>query len=256
VAVQVLDRGAIRTITIDRPERRNALDPATSAALGAALLQAAADDAVRVLILTGAGDRAFCAGMDLRAFSEARDGGSPTPPSGPGPEVLTERPYPKPVIAAVNGAAVGGGFGLVLGCDVVVAAEHATFATPEVQRGLVGTGVTSRAALRLPPAIALELALTGEPIDAARAAALGIVNHVVPSGTELAAALALAERIAANAPMAVRVAKEIVYEARHLHDAFDLAALRAKAAPVIASDDAKEGARAFAERRPPQFKGR
>ena len=253
MSVRIDDLQDIRLITIDRPERSNAIDPATSAALGSALLAAADDAGTRVVILTGAGTRAFCSGMDLRAF---RDGAARPPEPGTGIDVLTERPYPKPVIGAINGAAVGGGFGIALACDLLVAAEHATFAVPEVQRGLVGVGVTSRLAIRVAPAAALELALTGEPIDATRARELGLVARVVAAGELMDAALDLARRIAANAPLAVRAAKQIVEHAAHLHDAVDLDALRARSAHVIRSEDAREGAAAFLERRPPVFRGR
>ena len=133
-------------------------------------------------MLTGAGDKAFCAGMDLKAFAAGEPIGAG---DGPGTTVFVERCYPKPIIAAVNGAAVAGGFGMMLGCDIIVAAEHATFGLPEVKRGLVGVGATTRASLRLPPAITLELALTGAPMDAARALHYGLVNRVVPAAEVL-----------------------------------------------------------------------
>jgi enoyl-CoA hydratase len=253
MTVHVQDLDHVRIVTIDRVEAANAIDVEMRRALGDAFASAAGDDTIRVVVLTGAGDRVFCAGMDLRAF---RAGAAAAPPDdGPGLEIFTEHPFPKPIVGAVNGAAVGGGFGIALACDLVVAAEHATFGVPEVQRGLVGVGVTSRVALRVPAAIALELALTGEPITAARAYELGLVNRVVPSDDLRTTALALAGRIAANGPLAVRAAKQIVADAQHLYDAFDLAALRERAAPVIASADAREGAAAFLERRTPQFRG-
>ena len=254
MAVLVEDRGLVRIVTIDRPERRNALDPETFVALGRAFEAAEADDGVRVVVLTGAGDRAFCAGMDLKAFASGT-GNAFGAPSGPGTEVFVERCYPKPIVAAVNGAAVGGGLGIMLACDLAVAAEHATFGLPEVKRGLVGAGSGSRAALRLPPAVALELILTGEPMDAARALHFGLVNRVVPAADVLPTALGLAAVIAANGPLAVRVSKEIVFDARGLL-AVDMPAVRAKAAVVTRSEDALEGARAFAEKRPPQWTGR
>ncbi len=165
-----------------------------------------------------------------------------------------ERVYPKPIVAAVNGAAVAGGLGIMLGCDVVVAADHAVFGLPEVKRGLVGVGATSRATLRLPPAVVLELALTGAPMDATRALHHGLVNRVVSSEEVLPTAIALAEEIAANAPLAVALAKEIVYDAgRLLH--VDIAEWRERAAPIFASNDAREGATAFAEKRTPRFTG-
>jgi enoyl-CoA hydratase len=254
MSVDVANHGAIRLVTINRPERRNALDPETFLGLGRAFLDAEHDDRVRVVVLTGAGEHAFCSGMDLKAFlADRRDAGEKSA-SGPGTEVFVERVFPKPIIAAVNGAAVAGGFGIMLGCDVVVAADHATFGLPEVKRGLVGVGATSRATLRLPPAVVLELALTGAPMDAMRALHYGLVNRVVPSEEVLPTALALAEEIAANAPMAVALAKEIVFNAgRLLH--VDISEWRERAAPIFASADAREGATAFAEKRPPQFTG-
>ena len=255
MAVHVEDIEHVRVVTIDRVENANAIDPETSRALGAAFATAATDENVRVLVLTGAGERSFCASMDLRAFREAGPAVREAAPDV-GVEVFTEQPYPKPIIAAVNGAAMGGGFGIALACDLIVAADHARFGTPEVQRGLVGVGVTSRVALRLPPAVVLELALTGEPIDADRAHQLGLVNRVVRAAQLQATALALATRIAANGPLAVRAAKDIATAALHLHDSFDLAALRERARHVIESHDAKEGAAAFLERRAPQFEGR
>jgi enoyl-CoA hydratase/carnithine racemase len=259
MTVDVVTHGSVRVITMNRPERRNALDPDTYLGLGRAFVEAEHDDTVRVLVLTGAGDQAFCAGMDLKAFAARRagapgEGEAAGEASGPGTEVFVERVYPKPIIAAVNGAAVAGGFGIMLGCDLVVAAEHAVFGLPEVRRGLVGVGATSRAALRLPPAVVLELALTGAPIDAERALHHGLVNRVVPSADVLPTAIALAEEIATNAPLAVALTKEIAYDARRLLEV-DIAAWRERAAPVFASDDAREGATAFAEKRPPEFTG-
>jgi enoyl-CoA hydratase len=251
VAVDVVTQGSVRVITMNRPERRNALDPETFRGLGRAFVEAEHDDTVRVVVLTGAGDQAFSAGMDLKAFVAGTTGAG----DGPGTEVFVERVYPKPIIAAVNGAAVAGGFGIMLGCDIVVAAEHAVFGLPEVKRGLVGVGATSRAALRLPPAVVLELALTGAPIDAARALHYGLVNRVVPSADVLPTAIAIAEEISANAPLAVALTKEIAYDARHLLDV-DISAWRERAAPIFASDDAREGATAFAEKRPPRFTGK
>jgi enoyl-CoA hydratase len=241
----------VLVLTMNRPEARNALNRDLYRAIGEAFVNAESDSDVRVVVLTGAGDKAFCAGMDLKAFAA----GDPIGPGdGPGTTVFVERCYPKPIVAAVNGAAVAGGFGVMLGCDIIVAAEHATFGLPEVRRGLVGVGATTRASLRLPPAVTLELALTGEPIDAARALHHGLVNRVVPSAEVLPTAIAIAQSIAANAPLAVALAKEIALDARGLLDT-DIAGWRERAAAVFASDDAKEGARAFAEKRPPTFTG-
>jgi enoyl-CoA hydratase len=252
MTVDVVTTGFVRLVTINRPEQRNALDRATYRGIGEAFASAEHDDAVRVVVLTGAGDQAFCAGMDLKAFAS---GDRITADDGPGPSVFVERVYPKPVIAAVNGAAVAGGFGIMLGCDLVVAADHATFGLPEVKRGLVGVGATSRAALRLPPAVTLELALTGELMDASRALHHGLVNRVVPGVEVVPTALGLAETIAANAPLAVVLAKEIAFDAARLLDV-DIATFRAKAAAVFESEDAREGTVAFAEKRPARFQGR
>jgi enoyl-CoA hydratase/carnithine racemase len=236
---------------MNRPERRNALNRELFRALGEAFVEAETDPAVRAIVLTGAGDKAFSAGMDLKSMADDEPIG---PDDGPGTTVFVERCYPKPIVAAVNGAAVGGGFGMMLGCDIIVAAEHATFGLPEVRRGLVGVGATTRASLRLPPAITLELALTGQPIDASRALHHGLVNRVVAAPEVLPTAIQFATSIAANAPLAVLLAKEIALDARGLLDP-DIAAWRARAAGVFSSDDAKEGARAFAEKRPPKFTG-
>lgn len=261
MAILVETSDFVRTIVINRPERANALDPQTMSELGVAFTEAEHDDDVRVVILTGAGHETFCAGMDLKAFRQERPsrgdaGGDEGTPTKVGTEIFTERRYGKPLIAAVNGAAAGGGFGFVLACDIVVAAEHARFGLPEVKRGLVGAGAGSKAAVRLPPAIALELILTGDLIDANRAHELGIVNHVVPASELLTRARELAHRIAANGPLAVRISKQIVYDVRRLVDDIDIATLRALAAPAMASEDAKEGAAAFAEKRTPNFTGR
>lgn len=250
MAVESWREGAVEVIRINRPEARNALDPDTIRGLGQRFAAAEADDAVRVVVLTAAGDRAFCAGMDLKAFSEGRRGSDG---DGPGLEVLQRRVYPKPVIAAVNGTAVAGGFELMISCDLAVAADHAQFGIAEVKRGLVAAGGGTALARRLPLAVALELALTGDFISATRALDLGIVNRVVPADRVLPEALDLAARIAANGPLAIRVTKQLVY---HEYGTVDWERIRADTAPVFASADAAEGARAFVERRDPVWQGR
>jgi enoyl-CoA hydratase len=250
MAVLVDRRDAVSVVTINRPEARNSLDAETIAGIGEAFVAAEHDPEVRAVVLTGAGDRAFCAGMDLRAFAA---GGAIIDESRPGLEVFTERVFGKPVIAAVNGTAVAGGFELALACDLIVAAEHAKFGLPEVKRALVAAGGGTRLPRRLPLALALEIGLTGELFDAERAARLGLVNRVVPGDQVLAEALALAGLISRNGPLAVRVTKELmVGEAQGLANK-DIAAA---VAPVFASADAKEGARAFAEKRDPVWTGR
>ena len=198
-------------MVIDRPERRNALDAATIGGLGAAFIAAEQDDSVRAVVLTGTGDAAFCAGMDLREFGTLVKG-------APGLEVFTTRCYPKPIVAAVNGGAVGGGLELVLAADLVVAAEHATFAVPEVLRGVVGAGCTTRLAGRLPPALVAELTFTGESFSAQRAMNLGLINEIVAPPVLIERAIALAERATAGAPIALRITKELIRRERGEHD--------------------------------------
>ena len=252
MAVNVTCEGTTVVVEIDRPERRNALDGETMAGIGTAFADAERDDGVRAVVLTGAGDHAFCAGMDLKATPEERA----LPPGNPGLGVFTNRCYPKPVIAAVNGAAAGGGFELMIASDLAVVADHATFSIPEVKRGLVGAGCTTRTAARVTPAIAFELCCIGDTFDAARALSLGLVNAVVPASELMTTALELAARVTANAPLAVAVTKQLIWDENRMHDDAEWAAIRAKAAPVFASDDAREGALAFAERRAPVWTGR
>jgi enoyl-CoA hydratase len=253
MAVHVDRHGNTVVVTIDRPGRRNALDGETVGLIGAAFAAAEADDEARVVVLTGTGEKAFCAGMDLKDFAARRDNARPT---GPGLEVFTTRCYPKPVIAAVNGPAVGGGFELVMACDIAVAAEHAVFSVPEVRRGLIGAGCSTRLAGRVPPALAFEMAFTGAPISATRAESMGLINEVVPTGGALSRALEIAETITRNAPLAIRVTKELIWDELGSHDSAEWAAIRSRGAPVFASEDAKEGARAFAEKRDPVWSGR
>jgi len=251
MTVDVERVGAVTVITINRPERRNALDPEAMAGIGRALVDAEGDDAVRCVVLTGAGDKAFCAGMDLRAFAEG--GISPDKLPKPGLEVLLERIYPKPVVAALNGAALAAGFELMLACDLVVAADHAVLGIPEVKRGLVAAGGGTRLPLRIPLPVALELGLTGEPVGAARARELGLVNRVVPAAELRREAITLAEAIAANGPLAVAATKELMWaEAAGM----SIAEVGVRTKPVFESEDAREGAVAFAQRRAPVWRNR
>lgn len=242
--------GPVLLLTINRPAQRNALDPATMAAIGAALAEAEQDPAIRCIVFTGAGDRAFCAGMDLKAFAQ---GGMDLKDGKTGLEIFTQEIYPKPIVAAVNGSAVGGGFELMLACDLVVAADHAVFGTPEVKVGLFAAGGGTRLPRRIPLAIALELGLTGDLIDAGRAQALGLVNRVVPGARVLDEALALATRIAANAPLGLAVTKRLMMEEL---GAGPWAEITQTCLSLMQSEDAREGAAAFAGKRPPVWKGR
>jgi enoyl-CoA hydratase len=250
--VLVERRGAVQVIVINRPQARNALNGAVAAGIRDAADELDASDDLRAGVLTGAGGT-FSSGMDLKAFLA---GDIPSFP-GRGLCGITQTPPRKPVVAAVEGWALAGGFELLLACDLVVAAATARFGVPEVTRSLVaGAGGALLLAQRVPRALAMELLLTGDPVDAARAAEIGLVNRVVPEGTALDAAVALAERIAANGPLAVIATKQIAYRAADwpADQRWDQAA--ALQAPVFTSADAREGARAFAEKRPPVWQGR
>jgi len=245
----------VEILTINRPEARNAINGAVSRAMSAVMDELAADQDCWVVVITGSGDKAFSAGMDLKAFSSG-EGGDIIGASG-GFGGLTQREFPKPIIAAVNGSALAGGFEIMLSCDLVVAAEHATFGIPEAKRGLIaGAGGLIRMPKRLPMAIALELAMTGDPIDAERAYALGLVNKVVPAGELMAEAVALAERIAANAPLAVRYSKSVMKRAAELPESDGWAINTEAVGVVFTSADAMEGPTAFAEKRPPKWQGK
>ncbi|MBN6042172.1 crotonase/enoyl-CoA hydratase family protein [Amycolatopsis sp. 195334CR] len=244
--------GQIAVITLDRPPVRNAVNRRLALALEQAVDDAEADPSVRVLVLTGAGGT-FCAGMDL---AEANRGAVPVTDRR-GPLGLTAEPPVKPAIAAVEGAALAGGFELALCADFIVAAEDAVFGLPEAKRGLLAAaGGLWRTATRLPRAVALELALVAEPLSAGRLAGLGLVNRVVPPGTALEAALELAGTIAANAPLSVRVGKEMIDAAPGWAPEEGFARQSELAGPVLLSDDAREGIAAFAERRAPVWSGR
>jgi enoyl-CoA hydratase len=252
MSVLVERHGAVVVVTLNRPEQRNALDGETMAGIGRTFTDAIDDDSVAALVLTGAGDKAFCAGMDLKAFAA---GGTPSADSGPGLEVLFGGTYPKPIVGAANGSAVAGGFELLLACDLVVAADHARFGIPEAKRGLVAAGGgVLQLPRRLPLALALELGLTGDLFDAARAYEVGLVNRVVPASDVLPEALRLAEAIAANGPLAVRFTKEHMRAAAD--GRVDRAAYDQGVGRIFTSEDAVEGATAFAERRAPVWKGR
>jgi enoyl-CoA hydratase len=259
----VLDRrGAVLVVRLNRPQARNALTPALLEALGAAVLEAETDPQIRALVLTGTGERAFCAGMDLRAFAAGNrhsgDDGRAGPPAG-GAAAASGRLFAGtttvPVVGAANGAATGGGLELLLGCDVIIAAESARFGFPEVKRGLFAAGGGTFLGLRVPMGIALEMTLTGELVDAARAREIGLVNAVVPDADVLATALSYSERIAANAPLGLAATKELVRLGVCDH-ARASTRLREWQATVFNSDDAKEGAAAFVEKRTPVWQGR
>jgi enoyl-CoA hydratase/carnithine racemase len=239
-------------LTIDRPEARNALSKDVREGLWAGTRRFVADDDAAVLVVTGAGDKAFCAGGDLKEMAETS---LEVPPPDFLPQFGRNIDVPKPTIAAVNGVAYAGGFLLAQQCDLVVASDHARFAISEVK---VGRGSPWAAPLSwlVPPRVALEILLTGDPLDAARAKAFGLVNHVVHACDLRVHSQSLARRIAANAPLSVRAAKSLVYLSAEHGWSAALEAADALYEPVYESEDAQEGPRAFAEKRPPRWQGR
>jgi enoyl-CoA hydratase len=244
--------GAVLVITIARPGQRNAVNRAVADGIAAAVDRLDGDDDLRAGVLTGAGGY-FCAGMDLKAFAA---GERPHVP-GRGFAGLVERPPRTPLVAAVEGFALAGGMELALACDLVVAARGARFGLPEVTRGLVpAAGGLLRLPARVPRGAALELVLTGAPVSSERAYELGLVTRLTEPGAALDEALALAAAIAANAPLATVAAKAILDQAPGWPADEAWARQRAIADPVIGSDDAREGARAFAQKRPAQWQGR
>jgi enoyl-CoA hydratase len=243
-------RGRILIITINRPEARNSINAAASHALAAAMDQLDDDPALSVGVLTGAGGT-FCAGMDLKAF--ARGENVVVEGRGLG---FTERPPVKPLIAAVEGYALAGGTELALATDLIVAASNSAFGIPEVKRGLVAAGGgLLRLPQRIPYAIAMELALTGDPLPAPRAHELGLVNVLAEPGQALEAALELAERITANGPLAVAATKRVIVESRGWSPEDQWREQMTIIMPVFGSKDAREGAVAFAEKRAPNWTG-
>ena len=249
VLIEVDD--AVAVITINRPEARNAVNGAVSAGIAAALEDLDARRDVRVLILTGAGGT-FCAGMDLKGFLT---GDNPLA-GGRGFGGITERPPAKPVIAAVEGYALAGGFELVLSCDLVVASEAAKFGLPEVTRGLAaGAGGLVKLHHRIPYHRAMELVLTGDRVPASELREAGLISKVVPAGEALTAARELAARVAANAPLAVVASKRVIVESATWPAGEEFARQGEVLSTVFGSADAMEGAAAFAEKRPPVWRG-
>lgn len=248
--VIVAQQDRILVITINRPHARNAVNAAVSQGLADAMDRLDAEAGLSVGVVTGAG-RTFCAGMDLKAFAR----GETVAVAGRGLG-FTERPPVKPLISAVEGFALAGGTELALATDLIVASKDAVFGIPEVKRGLFAAGGgLLRLPQRIPYAIAMELALTGDNLTAARAAELGLVNVLAEPGTALDEAIALAQRITANGPLAVAATKRIIVESRSWTPE-TMFAEQSKIKPsVFDSSDAKEGAVAFAEKRPPKWTG-
>jgi len=243
--------GMVARLTLNRPEKRNAIDPATRAALDETLRALDADDAVRVVVLTGAGT-AFCAGADLA--STAAD--APSPASRPR-LVAPFETFAKPIIAAVNGIAVGGGLEIVLCCDIRIASTAARFGLPEVRIGsLPGSGGTQRLPLAVGTALAAQMILTGEPISAERALSAGLISELWEPERLLARAMEIAAVVAGNAPLSVKAAKRTLRAAIDQRIAEGLALERRLFDELAQTEDRAEGRRAFRERRPPQFRGK
>ncbi|VTU23886.1 Carnitinyl-CoA dehydratase [Variovorax sp. SRS16] len=247
----------VATLTINRPERMNAMDAAHYKALSDAWLRVRDDPEIRVAIVTGAGEKSFSAGADLKSFVNAQPALSET--------LLTQKDQLlnrglevwKPVISAINGYCVGGGMTLMLASDLRIAAEHATFSVAEVKRGIFpGNGGTQRIAQQLPHAIAMELLLLGDSIDAQTALRWGLVNRVVQPSALMETALAFAHRLARNAPLAVQAAKELAIRSRDVDLATGLRLEQIMLRLLQGTEDVVEGTRAFAEKRQPEFTGR
>jgi crotonobetainyl-CoA hydratase len=258
-AVLTERRDDVLVVTINRPEARNCVNGAVSIGVGDALEEAQHDADVRAVVITGAGDKSFCAGADLKAISRRENLYHPDHAEW-GFAGYVHHFIDKPTIAAVNGTALGGGTELALASDLVVAEERAQFGLPEVKVGLLaGAGGVFRIVQQLPRKVGMQMLLTGEPISAAEAANWGLINEVVPNGTVLEAALALAKRITVNAPLSVQASKRIACGADDgvIPDEEPAWARTVREfGTLLRTEDAKEGPLAFAEKRPPVWKAR
>jgi crotonobetainyl-CoA hydratase len=253
-AALVERKGHVVVVTFNRPEAMNAVNAELSSLVGDALEAAHRDADTWAVVLAGAGEKAFCAGADLKELGRS---GTVTPPGREawGLAGVVTHAVSKPLIAAVNGLAYGGGLEILLACDLVVASENARFALPEVKRGLMAAaGGLVRLQHRVPHHVAMEMALLGEPITAATALQWGLCNRVVPQAHVLSTALALAEQLCGNAPLAVQASKRVILGGADEEAAWKVS--RAEAATLKTTEDAAEGVRAFAEKRAPRWQAR
>jgi enoyl-CoA hydratase/carnithine racemase len=251
------ERGHVAYVTINRPDRRNAIDPATSHDLKQAFEDFKADDDAWAAILTGAGDQAFSAGADLVAMSAALSGGGEgVPMNVPFGGITRGYECWKPIIAAINGYCLAGGLEIALSCDIRVAAEHAQFGLPEPRRAIIpAAGGTQRLPRSVPLAFAMELLLTGDRFDAQTALRFGLVSRVVPKAELMATAETIASRILECGPLAVRAIKQAVLRGREMSLEDGLRLEGQLAGPIFGTEDAREGPRAFAEKRKPAYRG-
>jgi crotonobetainyl-CoA hydratase len=254
--VKVVTNGAVLEITLDRP-KANAIDLPTSRRLNDVFGQFRDDPALRVAIVTGAGDRFFCAGWDLKAASGGERSDEDWGPGGFG-GLNYPRNLDKPLIAAVNGIACGGGFEIVLGTDIIVMEEHANFGLPEINVGVLADAGSIKLRRRIPYHVAVEFLMTGRFMDAAEAKHWGLANHVVPKGGALTRARAIAQQLANGPPLLFPAIKQLLRHSEMVgeHEAFELHDSLSRVQAVLRSEDLKEGARAFIEKRKPVWQGR
>jgi crotonobetainyl-CoA hydratase len=256
--IKTIRRGSVLEVTIDRP-KANAIDAATSRIMGDTFASFRDDPDLRVAILTSTGEKFFCPGWDLKAAAQGEAPDSDYGVGGFG-GLQELKGLNKPVICAVNGLAFGGGFEIMISCDIIIAAEHATFALPEIRSGTVADAATIKLPRRIPYHVAMEMLFTGRVIDTSEAKHWGLINEIVAADQLIARARALADQLAEGPPLVFAAIKEIDRETAHLpvHDAFHMVTKRKLPAvdKLYSSDDQLEGARAFAEKRKPVWKGK
>jgi crotonobetainyl-CoA hydratase len=254
--VKVVANGPVLEVTLDRP-KANAINLATSRRLNEVFSQFRDDPALRVAIVTGAGERFFCAGWDLKAASDGERSDEDWGPGGFG-GLNYPRNLDKPIISAVNGIACGGGFEIVLGTDIIVMEEHATFGLPEINVGVLADAGTIKLRRRIPYHVAVEFLMTGRFMDAAEAKHWGLANHVVPKGGAMAKAREVAQQIAGGPPLLFPAIKQLLRHSEMVgeHEAFELHDSLSRVQAVLRSEDLKEGATAFSEKRKPVWQGK